>query len=159
MKCKQYRPRFELNSLCPLPKKITITPNIDPSRLFHCQVGRVFASGLGDRGSVPGQVIPKTQKWYLMPLCLTLSIVSHGSRVKRSNPGKGVVTSPTHRKEDQRKWKEIQVLRPCLRIKKVVEHESDGDTNCNWGTGKGPKGLGKETGRVGNQRENRQHPN
>ena len=30
-----------------------------------------------------------------MPTCLTLSIIRYGSRVKRSNPGKGVVPSPT----------------------------------------------------------------
>ena len=32
---------------------------------------RVFANGLGDRGSIPGRVIPKAQKWYLIPPCLT----------------------------------------------------------------------------------------
>ena len=37
-------------------------------------VGRVFANGPGDQGSVPGRVIPKTQKWYLTHPCLTLSI-------------------------------------------------------------------------------------
>ena len=26
-------------------------------------------------GSIPGRVIPKTQKWYLMPPCLKLSII------------------------------------------------------------------------------------
>ena len=57
---------------------------------------RVFANGQGDLGSVPGRVIPKTQKkWYLIPPCLTLSIVRYGSRVKCSNPGKGVAPSPT----------------------------------------------------------------
>ena len=34
--------------------------------MYECiligQVGRVFANGPGDRGSVPGRVIPKTQK-------------------------------------------------------------------------------------------------
>ena len=35
------------------------------------------------------------KKWYLMPPCLTLSIIRHGSRVKWSNPGKGVAPSPT----------------------------------------------------------------
>ena len=30
-----------------------------------------------------------------MPPCLTLSIIRYGSRVKWSNPGKGVATSPT----------------------------------------------------------------
>ena len=37
----------------------------------------------------------KLKKWYLMPPCLTLSIIRYGSRVKWSNPGKGVVPSPT----------------------------------------------------------------
>ena len=45
----------------------------------------VFANGPGDLGSIPGPVIPKTPKWYLMPPCLTLSIIRFGSRVKCSN--------------------------------------------------------------------------
>ena len=48
-----------------------------------------------DLGSIPGRVIPKTQKWYLMPPCLTLSIIRYRSRVKWSNPGKGIAPSPT----------------------------------------------------------------
>ena len=36
---------------------------------------RLYADGLGGRGSIPGRVIPKTQKWYLIPHCLTLSII------------------------------------------------------------------------------------
>ena len=35
------------------------------------------------------------KKWYLMAPCLTLSIIRYGSRVKWSNPGKGVAPSPT----------------------------------------------------------------
>ena len=34
-------------------------------------VVRVFANGPGDQGSIPGQVIPKTQKMVLDPSCLT----------------------------------------------------------------------------------------
>ena len=34
-------------------------------------------------------------KWYLMPPCLTLNIIRHGSRVKWSNPWKGVASSST----------------------------------------------------------------
>ena len=34
-------------------------------------VVRVFANGPGDLGLIPGQVIPNTQKCYLIPLCLT----------------------------------------------------------------------------------------
>ena len=36
---------------------------------------RVFAIRPGDLASFPGRVIPKTQKWYLMPPCLILSII------------------------------------------------------------------------------------
>ena len=35
------------------------------------------------------------KKWYLMPPCLTLSIIRYVSRVKWSNPGKIVAPSPT----------------------------------------------------------------
>ena len=49
----------------------------------------------GDLGSIPGRVIPKTQKWYLMPPYLTFSIIRYGSMVKWSNPGKGVSPSST----------------------------------------------------------------
>ena len=35
------------------------------------------------------------KKWYLMPLCLTFTIISYGSRVKWSSPRKGVAPSPT----------------------------------------------------------------
>ena len=36
-------------------------------------------------------------KWYLIPLCLTLSNIRYVLRVKWSNPGKGVAPSPTPR--------------------------------------------------------------
>ena len=42
---------------------------------------RVFANGAGDLDLIPGRVIPRTQKWYLMPPYLTLSIIRYGSRV------------------------------------------------------------------------------
>ena len=58
---------------------------------------RVFANGLGDQGSIPSQIIPKTQKWYLMLSCSTLSIIRYGLRVKCSNPGKGMAPTPTPR--------------------------------------------------------------
>ena len=37
----------------------------------------------------------RLKKWYLIPPCLTLSIIRYISRVKCSNPGKGVVPSST----------------------------------------------------------------
>ena len=39
----------------------------------------------------------RLKKWYLIPPCLTLSIIRYVSRVKWSNSGKGVVPSPTLR--------------------------------------------------------------
>ena len=59
--------------------------------------GRVFTNGPGDLSSIPGRVIPKTQKWYLIPPCLTLGNIRYVSRVKWSNPEKGVVPSPIPR--------------------------------------------------------------
>ena len=57
-------------------------------------VGRVFANGRGDQGPISGRVIPKTKKkWYLMPPCLTVSIIRYVSRVMWSNPGIGVAPS------------------------------------------------------------------
>ena len=56
-------------------------------------MGRVFANDPEDLGSIPGCVIPKTLKMVLD----TLSNIRHISRVKWSNPGKGVAPSPTPR--------------------------------------------------------------
>ena len=47
-----------------------------------------------DQGSISGHVIPKTLKWSLIPPCLTLSNIKYVSRIKWSNPGKGV--APFH---------------------------------------------------------------
>ena len=55
-------------------------------------MSRVFANSPVDRGSIPGRVIPKTQKWYLMPPCLT---ARWGTRIKWSHSGNGVAPSPT----------------------------------------------------------------
>ena len=42
--------------------------------------------------------------------------------------------------------------------KRVMEHEGDCDTNCNWCTWKDPQKIGKRTGRLRNQRIRRDHP-
>ena len=60
-------------------------------------MSRVFANGPGDRSSISGRVIPKTQKWYLMLPCLALSTIRWGSRVKWGNLGNQVAPSPTPR--------------------------------------------------------------
>ena len=43
----------------------------------------------------PVESYQRLKKWYLMPPCLTLSIIRYWSRVKWINPGKGVAPSPT----------------------------------------------------------------
>ena len=40
------------------------------------------------------ELYQRLKNWYLMPPCLTLSIIRYGSRVKWSSPGKGVVCFP-----------------------------------------------------------------
>ena len=110
VKCKQPCPRFELGSLCLFSTMITITtqrlPIYKSLSIFSCIYiyinwlngleSRVFANGLWDWGSIPGRVIPKIfKKWYLMPPCLTLSIIRYVSRIKWSNLRKGVAPSPT----------------------------------------------------------------
>ena len=67
-------------------------------------MGRVFANGPGDLGSIPGRVIPKTIKMILDTSLLSnmryissilLSNMRYISRVKWSNPRKGVAPSST----------------------------------------------------------------
>ena len=60
-------------------------------------ISRVFTNGPGDRGSIPGQVIPKTQKMALDAPLLTTQHYKVVSRVKWSNPGEGVAPSLTTR--------------------------------------------------------------
>ena len=60
-------------------------------------MSRVFANGTGPGCSIPGRVIPNTQKCYLISPCLTLSIIRYVSMVKKSNPRKGVAPFPTPR--------------------------------------------------------------
>ena len=56
---------------------------IQISHRLICLVGREFAKGPGDRGSITCRVIPKTfKKWYLKPPCLAFRIIRYVSRVK-----------------------------------------------------------------------------
>ena len=56
--------------------------------------------------------------------------------------------------------KERLVSRPRKRaIKTTMEHENDGDTNCNWRYCFSHRRIGKGTGRLGNGRTSRDHPN
>ena len=58
-------------------------------------MSRVFTNGPKDRGSIPGQVIPKTQKMVLDAAFLTLSIIWYWSKVKWSNQANRVAPSST----------------------------------------------------------------
>ena len=57
-------------------------------------VGRLFASGLGEQGSIPGWVIPKTQKMVFDAL-LNSQHYKIQIKGKWSKPGKVVMPFPT----------------------------------------------------------------
>ena len=61
--------------------------------------------------------------------------------------------------ETHRKRKERQVLRPCQRTKKVMEHESDGDINYNWCARNGPQCFSKRAKRVRSRKTIRDYLN
>ena len=109
-----------LISACPLSP----LQNVFMSNLIRCEVigiiVRVFANGPGDLGSILGRVIPKTQKkWYLIPPCLTLSIIRCVSRVKWN--------SPTPRCSSYRKREPSG--HPRLRSPTLLTFITDDDTN------------------------------
>ncbi len=60
-------------------------------------VGRVFANGPGDFGSIPGCVTPKTLKMVLDTSLLNTQQYKVRIKSKVSNPGKGVAPSPIPR--------------------------------------------------------------
>ena len=66
-------------------------------------VVRVFSNAPGDLGSIPGRIIPKTQKMVFDASWFN-SIIRYVSRVKWSNSGKGVAPFPTPRCSSY--WKE-----------------------------------------------------
>ena len=70
---------------------------------------RVFANGPGDRGSIPGQVMPKTKKMVLDAALLNTQHYKVRIKGKWSNPGKLVASSPTPRCSSYRKGS-LQVI-------------------------------------------------
>ena len=58
---------------------------------------KVFAEGSGDQDSIPGQVIPKTQKVVLDTSLLNTQHYNIWVKDKLSNPRKGVAPSPATR--------------------------------------------------------------
>ena len=57
----------------------------------------MFDNGLGDRDSIPGRVIPKPQKWYLLPPSLTQHYKVQ-IKCMWNNPSKEVPLSSTHQR-------------------------------------------------------------
>ena len=51
---------------------------------------------------------------------------------KKNLPTSGLCRSNRLQSVNEKKRKEWQVLKPCLRTKKVVKLEGDSDTNCKW---------------------------
>ena len=50
---------------------------------------------------------------------------------------------PGGQHDENKKWREWQVLRPCQRINKALKHKGDGDTNCNCRTRNNPQWFWK----------------
>ena len=69
---------------------------ISSNRLIG-QADSVFANGPGDLFQFQVTSYQRLKKWYLKPPYLILSIIRYVSRVKWSNPGKGVAPFPTSR--------------------------------------------------------------
>ena len=44
-------------------------------------------------------------------------------------------------------------------LKKTMEHKSDGDTDCNWGSQYSHQRIGTRTGRLGKDRTSEDNPN
>ena len=49
-----------------------------------------------------------------------------------------------HKEEIEESEKKGEIFGPCLRTKKSVKHESDGNTNCTWCTWKSTQRFEKK---------------
>ena len=76
---------------------------------------------------------------------------------KRKRTYRQFCCSGRSQSENERKGKDRQIIGPCQRIEKPVEHEGNNDTNCHRSTWNGLQRLGKKTGGIGNQRKNQDH--
>ena len=67
--------------------------------------------------------------------------------------------SADHRVKIKESKKTDKYLDLARELKKILEHEGDGGTNCNWCTWNDLQSLSKGAGRVGNRQTNRDHLN
>ena len=76
-------------------KKVTESPNFIETEMIGL-MSRVFAFGLGDQGSILGQVIPKTQKMVLDATLLNTQHykVSIKGKVEQSREGVAPYSTP-----------------------------------------------------------------
>ena len=81
------------------------------------------------------------------------------NRIKKKEnlPNCGLCCPYRPQSKTEKKRKERLVRRPCEGTEETVEHESDGDTNCNWWSWCSHRRIGIETGELGNK--NTDHPN
>ena len=116
----RHRSRFRLRGFQPLSRRGSLAPLLVRNLscvlfglfighyqgLFSCVksdylkfilTSRVFAKGPEDRGSIPGRVIPKTQKMVLDTAFLNTQHDKVRIKIKWSNPEKGVALSPLPR--------------------------------------------------------------
>ena len=68
----------------------------------------VFVYGRWEQGSNTARVISKTQKWYLISTCLTLSIISYGPTVRWTLYG----VAPSHTPRCSSYWKGSLLVAP-----------------------------------------------
>ena len=84
---------------------------------------------------------------------LLMELVNH-------NTTRGALSEKTSGFRRTTEWKKTrndrQILGPCQRTKKTEADKVDGG---GWWTWNSSRWLGKETGRIENQRKNRDHPN
>ena len=111
--------RWEKWSTWNCEKKMTI------SQSGICIMVTVFANGLG---SIPGRVIPKTEKMVLDPSCLIRNIIRYASRVMWSRPRKWVVPSPTlwcsSYWKGTLRWQSPSLLYFLHKLETVLENET-----------------------------------
>ena len=74
----------------------------------------------------------RLKKWYLIPPCLTLSNVQYVSRVKWSNPGKGVALSSTLRCSSYRKGSLRVALDYSRQLYLLTRRSVNSDQQLKW---------------------------
>ena len=62
-------------------------------------------------------------------------------------------------KKSRKRDKYLYLARELKKKQKTVEHESEGDTNCNWRAWYGHQKIGTGTGGLGNNWTSGDHPN